>query len=183
MIRRGSSRLVWVLPGFPFWWFLEPLLGDFLGEILRPFFWGFGGGYILEPFVVIFPLIPLPNPWEKGLDFGVFVVLGFVVFLTEILWFLLIQRVLVDHNLAMEFPWGVPTIPKVLFGSVEQIGGSGVGFGGVDPRVLFIPSCPGLTSLTGVCLLWDLPRVSCLFRVSLGCVVAGQFLVSLELFC
>jgi hypothetical protein len=25
----------------------------------------------------------------------------------------------------------------------------GVGFGGVDPRVLFIPSCPGMTGLTG----------------------------------
>jgi hypothetical protein len=32
---------------------------------------------------------------------------------------------------------------------VEQIGRSGVGFGGVDPRVLFIPSCPGYTGLTG----------------------------------
>jgi hypothetical protein len=71
------------------------------------------------------------------------------------------------------------TIPKVLFEIVERIGRSGVGFGGVDPRVLFTPSCPGLTGLTGVCLLWNLPRVSCLTRVSLGCVVAGQFLVSL----
>jgi hypothetical protein len=26
----------------------------------------------------------------------------------------------------------------------------GVGFGGVDPRVLFIPSRPGVTGLTGV---------------------------------
>jgi hypothetical protein len=32
---------------------------------------------------------------------------------------------------------------------VERIGRSGVGFGGVDPRVLFIPSCPGFTGLTG----------------------------------
>jgi hypothetical protein len=32
---------------------------------------------------------------------------------------------------------------------VERIGRSGVGFGGVDPRVLFIPSCPGTTGLTG----------------------------------
>jgi hypothetical protein len=38
---------------------------------------------------------------------------------------------------------------KVLFGSVEQIGRSGVGFGGVDSRVLFITSCPGVTGLTG----------------------------------
>jgi hypothetical protein len=32
---------------------------------------------------------------------------------------------------------------------VEQIERSGVGFGGVDPRVLFISSCPGYTGLTG----------------------------------
>jgi hypothetical protein len=109
----------------------------------------FVGGYMHEPCVVLFPLIPLPNPWEKGLDFGVFDVLGFGVFLAEILRFLLIQWVLVDHNLAMECPWGVPTIPKVLFGSVKRIGRSVVGFGGVDLQVLFIPSCPGLTGLTG----------------------------------
>jgi hypothetical protein len=40
-------------------------------------------------------------------------------------------------------------IPKVLFKSVERFGRSRFGFGGVDPRVLFIPSCPGYTSLTG----------------------------------
>jgi hypothetical protein len=40
-----------------------------------------------------------------------------------------------------------------------------------------------VTGLTGVCLLWDLPRVSCLFRVSLGRVVAGLFLDVLEVFC
>jgi hypothetical protein len=124
-------------------------LGNFLGEISRSFHWGYFGGCMHEPFMVLFPLILLPNPWEKGLDFGVFVGLGFVVFLAKILWFLLIQRVLVDHNLAMECPWGVLTIPKVLFGSMERIRRSGVGFGGVDPRVLFIPSCPGYTSLTG----------------------------------
>jgi hypothetical protein len=55
----------------------------------------------------------------------------------------------VDHNLAMECPRGVPTIPKVLFRSVERIGSSGVGFGGVDSRVLFILSCPSYTDLTG----------------------------------
>jgi hypothetical protein len=39
-----------------------------------------------------------------------------------------------------------------------------------------------LTGLTGVSPLWDLPRVSCLIRVSLGCVGAGQFLAVLEVF-
>jgi hypothetical protein len=57
--------------------------------------------------------------------------------------------------------------------------------------VLFIPSCPGLTGLTGVCVigltgvchLWDVPWVNFLTRVSLGRGAAGLFLVRLELFC
>jgi hypothetical protein len=36
-----------------------------------------------------------------------------------------------------------------LFKSVERFGRSRFGFGGVDPRVLFIPSCQGHTGLTG----------------------------------
>jgi hypothetical protein len=32
---------------------------------------------------------------------------------------------------------------------VERFGRSSVGFGGVDPRVLYIPSCPGYIGLTG----------------------------------
>jgi hypothetical protein len=47
---------------------------------------------------------------------------------------------------------------------------------------MFILSCPGYTGLTGVRHLWDLPRVNCLTRVSLGHGAAGQFLVCLELF-
>jgi hypothetical protein len=43
------------------------------------------------------------------------------------------------------------------------------------------PVC--VTGLTGVCHLWDLPRVNCLTRVSLGRGAAGVFLVSLEVFC
>jgi hypothetical protein len=39
--------------------------------------------------------------------------------------------------------------PKVLFKPVVRFGRSRLGFGGVDPRVLFIPSCPGYTGLTG----------------------------------
>jgi hypothetical protein len=68
---------------------------------------------------------------------------------TEFLRFLLIWQVLVDINLAMDSPSGVPTIPKVFLKSVEQFGRSRFGFGGVDPRVLFIPSCSGYTGLTG----------------------------------
>jgi hypothetical protein len=102
-----------------------------------------------EPFMVLFPLIPLPNPWVKGLDFGVFDALGLEEFLAGFLWFLLIWQVWVDINLAMDSPWGFPTIPKDLHKSVERFGRSGFGFGGVDPRVLFIPRSPGHTSLTG----------------------------------
>jgi hypothetical protein len=39
--------------------------------------------------------------------------------------------------------------PQSLVRILERIGRSGVGFGGVDPWVLFIPSCPGSTGLTG----------------------------------
>jgi hypothetical protein len=41
--------------------------------------------------------------------------------------------------------------PQSLVQIQERFGRSGVGFGGVDLRVLFIPSCPGLTGLTGAC--------------------------------
>jgi hypothetical protein len=34
-------------------------------------------------------------------------------------------------------------------GAIREFGSSGVGFGGVDPRVLFIPERPSLTGLTG----------------------------------
>jgi hypothetical protein len=47
---------------------------------------------------------------------------------------------------------GVSIIPKVLFKFVERFGRSKFGFGGVDPRVLFISSCPGYTGLTGATL-------------------------------
>jgi hypothetical protein len=39
-----------------------------------------------------------------------------------------------------------------------------------------------LTGLTDVSPLWDLSQVNCLALVSLGCVVAGQFLGGLVLF-
>jgi hypothetical protein len=149
MIRRGSSRLCCVVPGCSWWWFSEPTLGGFLGVFSGPCSWGFNGGNSCEPFVVLLPLIPLPNPWVKVLDFGVFGVLGLEKFLAGFLRFLLIWQVLVDKILAMDSSWGVPTIRKVLFNSVERFGRSKFRFGGVDPRVLFIPSCPGYTGLTG----------------------------------
>jgi hypothetical protein len=42
--------------------FWSLFLGDFFGVILRSFSLGFGGQSIPEPSVVLFPLIPLPNP-------------------------------------------------------------------------------------------------------------------------
>jgi hypothetical protein len=43
-----------------------------------------------EPFVVLFLVSPLSNPWEKVLDLGVFLSFWKVVFLVEIIRFLLI---------------------------------------------------------------------------------------------
>ena len=57
---------------------------------LRPSLFGFGVGCIHEPLVVLFLVIPLTNPWEKVLEFGVFLGFRKVVFLVEILRFLLI---------------------------------------------------------------------------------------------
>jgi hypothetical protein len=73
---------------FPFWWFSEPFLGEFLMDVLRPFSLAFGGGCMHEPFMVLFPLIPLQNLWVKGLNFGVFLTLGLEASLVEILRFL-----------------------------------------------------------------------------------------------
>jgi hypothetical protein len=42
-----------------------------------------------------------------------------------------------------------PIVLKVLFKPVEQFGKSRLGFGGADPRVLFIMRSPGHTGLTG----------------------------------
>jgi hypothetical protein len=69
---------------------------------------------------------------------------------------------------------------------VERFGRSRFGFGGVDPRVLFIPSCPGYTGLTGALdrsdrcnPLWVFARVNVWVCSLFPCVVAvsnlGQF--------
>jgi hypothetical protein len=155
MIQHGSSRLGCVVPIRSFWWFSEPPLGGFLGVFSGPFSLGFREGCMCEPFVVLFHLIPLQNLWVKGLDFGVLGALWLEEFLVGFHQFLLIWQVLVDNNLAMESPWRVPTIPKVLHKSVERFGRSKFGFRGVDPRVLFIPSCLGYTGLTSA------PNQSC----------------------
>jgi hypothetical protein len=55
----------------------------------------------------------------------------------------------------MDSPLGVPTIRKVLRKSVERFKRSGVGFEGVDPRVLFIPTSSGYTGLTGASHRYD----------------------------
>jgi hypothetical protein len=79
---------------------------------LGPCSWGFDGGNSFEPFVVLLPLIPLPKPQVKGLDFGVFRVLGLEVFLRVDLRFLLIEWVLGTELLAKGSPRGTPTMPK-----------------------------------------------------------------------
>jgi hypothetical protein len=70
--------------------FRSPLLVVFLGVFSGPCSWGFDGGNMWEPFVVLLPLIPLPNPRVKVLDFGVYGVLGLEEFLAGFLQFLLI---------------------------------------------------------------------------------------------
>jgi hypothetical protein len=55
-----------------------------------PCSWGFDGGNMWEPFVVLLSLIPLPNRWVKGLDFGAFGVLELEEFLAGFLRFLLV---------------------------------------------------------------------------------------------
>jgi hypothetical protein len=55
-----------------------------------------------------------------------------------------------------------------LFKFAERFGRSRFGFGGVDRRVLFIPSCPGYTGLTGASHLWDLPLVNFLLTPKFG---------------
>jgi hypothetical protein len=90
-------------------------------------------------------------------------------------------------------------MPKVLFKSVERLGRSKFGFGGVDPRVLFILSCPGYTDLTSaldrsnrcnpcwvfarvnVCVCLLLSRVAVVsslsrFGARLACLVFWDFL-------
>jgi hypothetical protein len=73
-----------------------------------------------------------------------------------------------------------------LFKSVERFGRSKFGFGAVDPRVLFILSCPGYTGLTGALdrsnrcnPWWVFARVNVRVSLLLSCVGAvsslGQF--------
>jgi hypothetical protein len=52
-----SRLFLVVIFGALFWWFFWCLSG--------PCFWRFDGGNSCEPFVVLLPLIPLPNPWVK----------------------------------------------------------------------------------------------------------------------
>jgi hypothetical protein len=76
--------------------------------------------------------------------------------------------------------------PQSLVKSVERFGRLKFGFGGVDPRVLFIPSCPGYTGLTGALdrsdrcnPWWVFDRVNVCVSLLLSCVGAisslGQF--------
>jgi hypothetical protein len=101
------------------------------------------------------------------------------VLLVGFLRFLLFGQVLVGLNLAMDSSIGVPIVPKVLFNPMERFGRSKLGFGGVDPRVLFIPSCPGYTGPTGALdgsercnPWWFFARVNVWVCLLLSCVEA-----------
>jgi hypothetical protein len=123
------------------WWFSRCVFGTLLLVI----WWGNS----CEPFVVLLPLIPLPNPRVKGLDFGVFEVLGLEVFLRVDFRFLLIEWVLGTELLAKVSPRGTPTIPKVSLWSMERIGRSIGGKFEFFPRVEFFPTVQTRTGLTG----------------------------------
>jgi hypothetical protein len=88
-------------------------LGDFLGALSGPCSWGFDGGNLWEPFVVLWAVIPLPNPCDKGLDFGGFGFLGLNVLLRVDFRFLLIEWVLGTELFAKGSPRGAPSILKV----------------------------------------------------------------------
>jgi hypothetical protein len=83
--------------------------------------------------MVLLPLIPLPNPRVKGLNFGAFGVLGLEVFLRVDFRFLLIEWVLGIELLAKGILRGTPTIPKVSLLPVERIGRT------IGGRVEFFP--------------------------------------------
>jgi hypothetical protein len=74
--------------------------------------------------------------------------------------------------------------------SVERFGRSKFGFGVVDPWVVFIPSCPGYTGLTGALdrsdrceSLVGFASGELLVSCGFGLGAARQFLVCLELVC
>jgi hypothetical protein len=92
--------------------FRSPLLVVFSGCFQDFVLGNLMGGNSCEPFVVLLPLIPLPNPQVYGLDFGGFGVLGLEVFLRVDFRFLLIEWVLGTELLAKGSPRGTPTISK-----------------------------------------------------------------------
>jgi hypothetical protein len=95
-----------------------------------------------------FPCDSPPKSVSKGAQFWGFPRSWKVVFLVEILQFLLVQWVLVDQIIAMGCPWSTPIVAKVWCESMERIGKSGFGFGWVDPRVAVHPECPDLIGMT-----------------------------------
>jgi hypothetical protein len=106
-----------VIFGAPSWWISW--------SVFKTFSWGFGGGCMCEPFVVLFSLIPLPNPWVKELDFGVFGVLGLEEFLAGFLRFLLIWQVFGGHKLGYGLPMRCSYYPQSLAqirGAIREIG-------------------------------------------------------------
>jgi hypothetical protein len=78
-------------------------------------------------------------------------------------------------------PWSDSGDRELDFGELtHRFGRLGVGFWGVDPQMLFIPSCPGVTGLTGASPWWILSRG---VRVDWSRGPASQFWACLELVC
>jgi hypothetical protein len=65
---------------------------------------------------------------------------------------------------------------------MERIGDWELDLEELTHGLLFIPSCPGVTGLTGASHLWDFPRVNVLVCSLLLCVATGQFFAGFEEF-
>jgi hypothetical protein len=140
MIRHGSTKLCCVVPDCS-WWFSRCVSGTFLLVIWwGKFVWTLCGSLVL---------VSLPNLWVKGLDFGVFGVLGLELFLWVDFRFLLIKWVLGTELRAKGSPRGTPSNPKVSLWSVERIERSIGGRFEFSSRVEFFPTVQTKTGLTG----------------------------------
>jgi hypothetical protein len=135
MIRRCSSRLCCVVPGCSWWWFSEPSLGGFLGVFSGPCSYGFDGENSCEPFVVLLLLIPLPNPWVKGLDFGV---IGVLLSHPEISNF----RMSIERIVKLQFSHNVKTFSNIYFLYTKySIWKILVWFSKLNKKLRVLPSC------------------------------------------
>jgi hypothetical protein len=140
---------------------------DFCLVDLRSMPCGLGWRCMHDPFVVLFLVIPLSNPWDLRFFFW----FREDVFLVEILQFLLICCVLGAQIMAMGCPWGTPTILKSHANQWSESGDRDENLGELTRGSLFVPSAQILTSA--------LHRSNwCDLRLGFGLNVPGCWIVS-----